>query len=121
MAPFNASTDLERVQGWAAARGVDLRPYDLPRTGFVTDAAAGWLYRTDSGVAFLETFITNPAAPARERHRDIDEIGLALIETARLLGAKRLVSMTTHRSIGRMMVRRGFTYTGPMHVLRLEV
>jgi hypothetical protein len=121
LTPFDPEKHLETVRDWSAARGVALDPETLPRMGFITGAAVGWLYQTDSAVGFLEHFITNPKAPAKDRHRGVDAIGLALIEKARGLGLRSLVSMTSHRSIGRMMVRRGFVYSGPMHVLRREV
>jgi hypothetical protein len=121
LTPWDPAKHLGMVQGWAQARGVTLDALELPANGLVSEAAAGWLFLTDSAVGLLESFVTNPDVPARDRHRDVDAIGLALIEQSRGLGVKRLITMTTHRSIGRMMVRRGFSYSGPMHVLGMGV
>jgi hypothetical protein len=122
LTPWDPEQHLEMAQAWAAVRGVDLRDDILPRVGFISDGAAvGWLYQTDSGVGYLETFVTNPSAPLRSRARAIDEVGMALISAARRLGITRLVTMTAHKSIGRMCIRRGFGYAGPMHILQLEV
>jgi hypothetical protein len=122
LTPWDPEQHLEMATAWAASRGVEVRDDILPRVGFVSDnAAIGWLYQTDSGLGLLETFVTNPAASVRARHRAVDEVGRALISESRKLGITRLVTMTSHKSIGRMCIRRGFGYTGPMHVLRLEV
>lgn len=121
LTPWDPVQHLEVVRPWAAARGFDLRDDTLPAVGFLSDdAAVGWLYQTDSGVGLIESFVTNPAAPPKSRHAAVDEIGVALISEARHLGITRLLTMTPHRSIGRMAIRRGFTYLGPMHVLTLE-
>lgn len=122
LSPWDPDQHLGMVQNWAKARDVDLRVEDLPRIGFLANGAAvGWLYQTDSGVGYLETFITNPNVSPRERARAVDEVATALIHQARGLGLTKLVSMTGHRSIGRMAIRHGFAYAGPMHVLRMEV
>jgi hypothetical protein len=83
--------------------------------------AVGWLYQTDSGVGLLEQFVTNPKAPGKDRHAAVDEIGLALLAEAKRLGLSRVLLHTSHRSIARMCLRRGFTYRGPTHLLSVEV
>ena len=122
LTPWDPEQHFDKAVAWASARGVELRDDIIPRIGFVSDdAAIGWLYQTDSGLGLLETFVTNPEATPKARHAAVDEVGVALIEEAKHLGITRLVTMTSHRSIGRMCLRRGFSYSGPMHVLRLEV
>ena len=122
LAPFDPEQHMSAVASWAAARGVELREDILPPTGFVSDdAAAGWLYLTDSGLGLVESFVTNPDAPAKARARAVVEVGEALIAQAKHLGLTRLVITTGHRAMGREAMRHGFAYCGPMHVLYLEV
>jgi hypothetical protein len=121
LTPFDPEQHLEVVQAWSAAHGAPCVLETLPANGFISDAAAGWLYLTDSSVGFIEHFVTNPAASLRARHGSVGEIGDALVGVARGLGVRRLISMTAHRSIGRIMRRHGCLYLGPMHVFSLEV
>lgn len=123
VAPFNIDAHLGDVQRWAIQQGVEPPAPDiLPAVGLmVPDVAAGWLYQTDSRVGFLEYFLTNPLAPLVARHTAISAIAVELIAKAKALGLARVVSMTSHRSIGRISMRLGFSYIGPMHLLRLEV
>jgi hypothetical protein len=123
LVPWSALEHLEDVQAWAALQGeAEQDPEMLPSIGLVAPGVAvGWLYQTDAKVGLLEQFVTNPLAPARERHEAVTAIGLGLIAQARSLGLRRIVTMTRARSIGRMSLRNGFTYDGPMHVLSLEV
>lgn len=122
MVPYDASAHLGAVSEWSQAQGTGaVEAGHLPRCGFVVDGvAAGWLYRTDSGLGLIEHFITNPSAPLKARHAAVNQIGEAIIEEAKRLGISRLLTMTPHRSIGRMAIRHGFQYLGPMHVLTLE-
>ena len=123
LAPFDMVAHLGEVQGWAIGQGVEpMAPESLPKVGFIEPGvAAGWLYGTDSTVGFLEQFVTNPGAPLKARYAAVDAIAAALMAHARRTGITRVVAMTSHRSIGRIALRHGFRYAGPMHVLSAEV
>jgi hypothetical protein len=123
LAPFDPVQHMEAAQRWAVAQGIaPLVPEILPRVGVVEPGVAvGWLYQTDSRVGLLEEFITNPKASSKSRHAAVDEIGLALLARAKELGLVRVIIHTSHRSIARMCIRRGFTYRGPAHLLSVEV
>jgi hypothetical protein len=123
LVPWSAIEHLEDVQAWAVLQGVlPQEPDMLPVVGLVEPGVAvGWLYQTDAKVGLLEQFVTNPQACAKARHRAVTEIGLGLVAKAKELGLRRVVTMTPQRSIGRMSIRNGFAYEGPMHVLSREI
>lgn len=121
LTPWSERDHLGKVQEWAEGHGVRLDADTLPSIGYLAnDAAAGWLFLTDSRIGLMESFVTNPKAPLRLRRSSLDEVGAAIIEKAHALGITRLITMTPHRALGSMAIRRGFTYLGPMHVLTLE-
>jgi hypothetical protein len=123
LSPFDRELHLGEVQRWAINQGVEpMAPDSLPAAGVIEPGVAvGWLYQTDSKVGFLEQFVTNPEAPGRARLAAVDAIASALMAQAKGLGITKVVAMTRHRSIGRIAIRHGFTYAGPMHVLAAEV
>jgi hypothetical protein len=123
LTPFDPGEHLLTVSAWATAQGIEaLVPAILPRVGVVEPGvAAGWLYQTDSGIGLLEQFVTNPDASGKARHAAVDAIGLELLSRAKDLGLTRVILHTSHRSIARMCIRRGFEYRGPTHLLSVEV
>lgn len=59
----------------------------LPKIGMIEPGvAAGFLYQTDSTIAWLESFVTNPEASSSERNVALDRITSALIHEAKKLG-----------------------------------
>jgi hypothetical protein len=118
MRPFVAS-DLQEVNAWCAAHGRDPLPAErLPPTGaIVPGVACGFLYRTDSAVALLEAFITNPAATLRRRSAAVDEITLALLAQAR---GSYVMAICTAGGTARRAPRHGFRRHGLAVVLGME-
>lgn len=115
--------DLAAVNAWYAARGRAGLPSDaVPQLGaIVPEVAAGFLYRTDSSVALLDSFITNPAARLLKRGRAVREIASVLIDLARTQGCRRLVVLSASHGIGGVARSLGFGPLGSYALLAREV
>lgn len=122
MRPY-ASTDRADVVRWYAARGQIAPGADtLPRIGLIEPGvAAGWVYLTDSRLALLENYITNPAASATERNLALDEITGTLIAEAKAAGRTKIYALTTNESIAVRAMQHGMHDAGTFRVLELEV
>jgi hypothetical protein len=85
-------------------------PECLPKLGyFVPSTAAGFLYQTDSGVAFIEGLITSRYADPHKRYRALNEITRALCEDAKSLGFQIISAFTQHPGIRTLARRHGFS------------
>lgn len=94
----------------------------LPEVGFIVpDVAAGFLYQTDSSVAMIENYITNPNSSYEVRQEALDSITGALIGEATERGFERIVALTTAQSIFNRAKRFGFQSVGAFYVLRLDL
>lgn len=103
--------DLEEMNRWYAARALALvTAGQLPTVGFIVPGvAAGFLYRTDSSLGFLDGFISNPEAPAHRRAAALLEIG-ACLEQA--FTGKHLLVYTAHNGIARWSREHDFAARG---------
>lgn len=98
-----ASDDIAQLNEWAAARGLPCyRREALPKTGRIEPGvAAGFLYLTDSSLAMMENFVSNPAAGLRVRSAALDQIAESLIAAAKSLGYRQVVSLCASAGIMR--------------------
>jgi hypothetical protein len=95
------------------SRRVDIPagPEFLPKVGFVAPGVAmGFLYQTDSKLAYIEGMVANPKASAEERGKGIDEVTLAIIAEARKLGFKVLHGQTELKVIVERAKKLGFIH-----------
>ena len=67
---------------------------------------------TDSGVCFIEGYVTNPKATLRERDRAIDAITECLLSHAQITGAKLVKCETRFNGIRRKAEKFGFKTIG---------
>lgn len=89
--------DLPTVRAWCLARGKnDFPPGWLPRIGYwVPGVLSGFLYRTDSGVCFLESLVANPETTREERTEAMHAVSAAVASHARELGYQYLLGSST--------------------------
>jgi hypothetical protein len=113
----------EEVNAWNRARGHrEWTAEELPSMGMmVPGVAAGFMYQTDSTVAFLENFISNPEAKASEVSEAIDELVDFFRSQAKNLDIQRLVIFSKKRSIGKRAQKLGFSHVGEWQGYRAEV
>lgn len=94
----------------------------LPNCGYLVQGlAAGFLYQTDSDVAFIENFISNPKAPWNQRGAALDAVTQSLVEFAKSTGIRHLMALTTSQAIYERAVRFGFKPQGAFQVLNLTI
>lgn len=87
-----------------------IEPDFLPPTGFVVEGLAmGFLYRSDTKMAQIETLVANVYAPVEERDMATDLVVTALIEEARAAGFRTLVGTTKLDAVVKRALKHGFT------------
>jgi len=85
---------------WLEVRGLDTGLIqDLPKLGYVIIndknlVAAGFLRQCEGGHGILDSFITDPTAPAEERDNAMNLLFKSLIEQGKKLGLRQLMGFT---------------------------
>ena len=103
----------EQVHRWYAARNETMTPDALPQIGFIIPGkAAGFLYRTDSSLAWIEGLVAAPELSREERAPAIDAVVVAVCDEARRLGFKVVMGYTQLDAVVSRAQRLGFTYVG---------
>lgn len=88
-------------------------PHTLPKVGFISPGvAAGFLYQTDSCVAIIDGYISNPVLNRADRDEALDEVTQALLNKAKELGFTHVKCETKLTSIGARAERHGFVPLG---------
>ena len=88
------------------------RDDELPDHGIVCliddkPVAAGFL-RACEGIAFLDSFVTNPASTSSDRDTALNQITDSLILTAKCKGFKKVVCITSSLDIAKRAQQQGF-------------
>lgn len=73
-----------------------------------TNVCAGWLYLTCSSIAWVEWFVTNPAAPLKERRKGIELLLQRLITEALGFKATQIFSSLKSKSLIKLYKSHGF-------------
>lgn len=115
--------DFEMVKGWYEKRGLRLDDRNvLPGVGFIVDnVGAGFIYLTDSSIAFIEGYITNKDADRGTRDMALDVISECLIAHAIVAGYKYIKCETKKAAIVGRAKRFGFKVLGETVSLMKEV
>lgn len=107
--PFAADRHYAAMADWY--RGHHLQPLPreaLPETGFVVPGvAAGFLYRGERGLAWVEGLISNPEA-RRRAHEALDAVVSALLQSARDSGVRLILSTTAQPAVAQRARQHGF-------------
>lgn len=88
------------ICAWLAARDLDTGLIqDLPRTGYVAIEdgqviAAGFLRHCEGSHGLLDSFITDPTAPPKDRDKAMDLLLNRLINHSKKLGIKQLIGFS---------------------------
>jgi hypothetical protein len=111
--PYVPELHFDQVLGWMQSRDEVITPDALPKTGYIIPGkAAGFLYRTDSSIAWIEGLVAAPGLEREERSQAIDAVVLAIISEAQRLGFKTLLGYTLLDAVVKRAERTGFTYVG---------
>jgi len=108
------STDYDTVDSWFKAHGIQGMDQSLlPETGLIVDdVAAGFLYRTDSSVAFLDSFVTNPEQPQTVRARALQDILEGLTEKAKEVKVRLIIGQPKSAGLIKLGLRVGYKDLG---------
>jgi hypothetical protein len=108
---FVRELHFEEILRWNQARKEVLTADILPQTGYIIPGkAAGFLYRTDSAVAWIENLVASPGLSREERSQAIDAIVKAVSTEARRLGFKMLLGYTVLDAVVKRAQRLGFSH-----------
>lgn len=96
---WKAKEHYKVVASWYHARNLPAPlPEELPELGFIVDSkVAGWVARTDSCVALIDTYISNPHSTPGSRKAAMEKLTGVLLDTATSLGYTKIVCLATPR------------------------
>jgi hypothetical protein len=111
--PIDLSTDYEMILSWWKGHNfAELPAQMLPRTGFIADnAACGFLYSTDSGIAWMEWITTNPEASKSRKKEALGAVVNALVNEAGRLGFKVIFTSVENEKLISGYKKHGFIET----------
>jgi hypothetical protein len=100
-----------------------MTPETLPKTGFIVPGkAAGFIYLTDSPVAFMECLVGARDIDAQVRNEALDVIVIALCEEAKRRGCTIVMGTTQFDALVKRSERLGWKYVGGgYHVVAKEL
>lgn len=110
------------VCNWWKAHSWPLMPLSLlPKTGYIVrDVAAGFLYNTDSGIAWIEWIVSNPESDKAIRNEALDLILGNLIDDAKKMNKTFIFTSSDNEKLINRYKKHGFSLgdTGVTHLGR---
>ena len=118
-----SAKDYGLIRDWASMRqenAIDAKY--LPKLGLVSQGVAvGFLQQTNTPIAYLEFFMTNPQANAFKRGKALQDIAKGLLEIAKTKNIDIVQMNSKHASLLHLGKTLGFKETlARVHVLRLS-
>lgn len=107
--------DFEEILGWLEKRGLPKAPlWTFSTKGFITPGVAvGFLYLTNSSIAYIDCYISNPEAKLEDRKKAFDRITDRILSTAKNGHNVKLICCNTKVSyIEKLAESFGFKYDG---------
>jgi len=103
------------MASWWQGHNFSVIPHDaLPKTGYIAVnedkemVCAAWLYRTDSTLAWMEWYISNPVAAKTEVSEGLDMVINKLTDEAKESGFHTIFTSMKHGGLIRRMQKHGF-------------
>lgn len=115
--------DFDDIRTWFEARDSQMPERSLfPRIGFIISGiAAGFIYFTDSDVAIIDGYISNPNTDSKTRSDALNEITQSLIKYAQFQKIKLIKCDTQLEAIKRRALDFGFKHLGTYESFSLEL
>lgn len=119
--------DYRFVSNWWALHNWPAVPRQyLPKTGVIVEndsglpICAGFLYKTDSKLAWVEYIVSDPLSDTIERGQALDTLINAIIEMAKSMEFEALFTSSVHERLKARYQEHGFiaTDTGVTHFVR---
>lgn len=110
---FDYEKHSAEVSRWGSQHSFPLPPKEmLPNTGFmVNETACGFLYSTNSSLAWLEWVFSNPEKSEHERQESLDILFQMIEATAKELDIKAVFSASAIPAYSKILLRNGFNET----------
>ena len=111
---FNFLADYLEISSWWTQRNMMVIDRALlPETGFVVHkedqkVCCGWMYQTDSSIAWLGWLTTNPEFDTMGRQRALEKLILHFIDAAKSEGYAALFAETNNDSLKKRYENTGF-------------
>ncbi len=108
------SDDIPTLNAWMAAHNHPgrLGKGYIPEVGYwVPGVVSCFLYQTDTKVAYIDGFLSNPESKKEDRHAAMIEVGKSLCDEAAKRGFETLRGTTTYPSIAATAIACGFDVT----------
>lgn len=104
------------TEWWLAHKWTPIPTYMLPPTGTVvydgvTPVCAGFVYRTDSAIAWMEFIVSNPASTKDQRAAALDLLISDLAEKAYATGSTTIFTSSNQPSLIEKNKQQGFVVT----------
>lgn len=97
---------------WDAWKWPSIPEKFLSDIGIISnDTAAGFLYTTNSAIAWIEWLVSDPLVPATRRSDAVDEVIMMLTEIAVARDFKAIFTSTNKDSLEQRLVKHGFVVT----------
>lgn len=108
---LDLNNDYDTLASWWKEYHFPVIPKDsLPKNGFIIDnICAGFIYCTDSNIAWLEFVVANPNISRDERKTGLQELIIGLTELAKEFGYKHIFTSTNHESLENRLVESGYS------------
>jgi len=111
--PYVPEQHYAQVLRWFELFGETIFPEALPPTGLIVPGvAAGFLYRTDSSMAMIESLVASKEVSKEERTRAVDAIIVGLSWEAKKLGFKTVLGFTQLDAVVQRVHRLGWSSMG---------
>lgn len=116
-------SDYKDINSWYLKRKMPSMPESiLPKTGFIVDGiGAGFLYKTDGGIAILENFISNPESSHEERVEVLDMVTEALVLEAIKSGYYLGIAFSKHPTVAKNCLKHNFKLFGTFELFAKEL
>jgi hypothetical protein len=124
--PFRFEEHSQMINDWGKKHGFPLPPKEfLSDIGLVVDdTCAGFLYTSNSKIAWIEWVFSNPEKPIEERAKALDNLMKGLEQFAILQGSQVLLSAAGSDAYRSIVERNGFIQTDQNmthHMKRIEL
>lgn len=110
------------VEGWIRARGLGDAAGDvslLSPDGFVVGGiAVGFVYLTNSNLAFMDGFMTDPSSSREDRSAALDALIVLLMAEARDLGYTAVAGTTSAQPLADRLTQHGFNVIAGSYAAR---
>ena len=97
--PWEPQAHYWLIDSWLRKRGMDSGAGSIdgyPTTGFIVNSCvAGFLYRTDSAICYLDSYCSDPAVTKELRETSLVHLTRALLSSAKELGFRAAWATTS--------------------------